>query len=132
VQGTQGAELVPNLDLKRVDKVLEKGQDPRLEMYSAFYPPLSNPRVGDSGLAGMLRESGITDVFVVGLAADYCVGSTAEDAKREGFNTVIVDEATRAVDPVKWAKDKGGLEELNGVKLVKMDGPEVKKVKHLA
>lgn len=101
-------------------------------MYSAFYPPLQNPRVGDSGLASVLREAGITDVYVVGLAADYCVSATAEDAKREGFKTVIVDEATRPVDAAIWARSKRELEEVKGVRVVKLDGPEVKRVQNLA
>lgn len=99
-------------------------------MYSAFYPPLSHPRVGDSGLANLLRENGITDVYCVGLAADYCVGATAADAAKEGFRTWIVDEATRAVMDGQWQKDKNNLSEIRkGVTLVHIDGPEVKKVR---
>ncbi len=73
VQDTPGAALVPELDVALVDSIVEKGTDARVEMYSALYDPLRNPRVSDSGLTTQLRERGVTDVYVVGLAADYCV-----------------------------------------------------------
>ena len=87
VQHTPGADLVANLDTAKVDLVLDKGTDPRVEMYSAFYDPL---RVEDSGLAGVLKEvdvngvKGVTHVYVVGLAYDYCVRASALDARAEG------------------------------------------------
>ncbi len=62
VQGSKGAELHKDLDTRRIDRVIEKGQMMETEMYSAFYPPLSNPTVGDSGLADVLKGAGITDV----------------------------------------------------------------------
>lgn len=124
VQGTKGAELVPELDVARVDKVLRKGTNARVEMYSGFYDPFTKPRVEDSGLAEILREKGITHVYVVGLAYDYCVSSTARDAAKEGFVTYVVEEGTRAVDAGAWAECTKGLQG-NGVKVVKMDGEEV-------
>jgi nicotinamidase-related amidase len=78
---------------------VEKGQDTRVEMYSAFADPFKSPCVSRSGLAKLLHDAGITDVFVAGLAADYCVRYTALDAAKEGFNTRVIGEATRAVDP---------------------------------
>lgn len=132
VQHTPGALLHRDLDLRRIDKILEKGTMKEVEMYSAFYPPLSHPRVGDSGLAQCLRENGITDVFCVGLAADYCVGATAADAAKEGFRSWIVDEATRAVMDEQWQKDKKNLNEVRkGVNLIRIDGPEVQKVRDI-
>ncbi len=130
VQGTPGAELVPELDAARADRVLEKGVDPRVEMYSAFYDPLKHPRCSDSGLAGVLRGAGVTDVFVVGLAADYCVRFTAEDAAAEGFRTVIVAEGTRAVDEGAWEGLKKEIEG-KGVRVVGVDGEEVTRVVEL-
>ncbi|OBT38610.1 hypothetical protein VE00_10942 [Pseudogymnoascus sp. WSF 3629] len=127
VQGSPGAELVKELDLSRVDKVLEKGQMASVEMYSAFHPPLSSPRVGDSGLSTLLKEKGVTDVYVVGLAADYCVAATAEDAVKEGFRAVIIEEGTRAVEPEKWGEKKKELEG-RGVGVVGMKGKEVGRV----
>ncbi|KAL1674077.1 Isochorismatase-like protein [Schizophyllum commune] len=96
VQHTPGAELVANLNTTKVDLVLNKGTDPRVEMYSAFYDPL---RVEDSELARRLKEKGITHVYVVGLAYDYCVRASALDAREEGFDVILVRDATRAVDP---------------------------------
>jgi nicotinamidase-related amidase len=122
VQHTSGAELAPELDASALDAVVEKGTDARVEMYSAFYDPL---RVCDTGLAATLRREGVTHVFVVGLAADYCVRSTAEDAAREGFETVVVEEGTRAVDPVAWEDMRGKLE---GVSVVSVDGEDVGRV----
>ena len=99
VQGTKGAELLPELDVQQVHKIVEKGQDKRVEMYSAFADPFKDPCVASSGLAKLMHEAGITDVFVVGLAADYCVRYTALDAAKEGFKTRVIGDATRAVDP---------------------------------
>lgn len=130
VQGTEGAELAPELDAARVDEVLRKGTDARVEMYSAFYDPFTRPRVEDSGLAGILRDKGVTHVYVVGLAYDYCVGSTARDAAGEGFVTYVVEEATRAVDADAWAECTKGLEK-EGVKVVRMDGQEVQRLRPL-
>ncbi|KAL5345712.1 NAD(+) salvage pathway protein [Pseudogymnoascus australis] len=128
VQGTKGAELVGGWDAGKVDKVIEKGQMKEVEMYSAFYPPLSSPRVGDSGLAALLRGEGITDVYVVGLAADYCVAATAEDAVKEGFKACIVEEGTRPVVPGGWEEKKVELEG-KGVRVVGMGGEEVGRVR---
>jgi nicotinamidase-related amidase len=99
VQGTEGAELLPELDLDKVGHIVEKGQDKRVEMYSAFADPFKSPCVAKSGLADILRKADVTDVYVVGLAADYCVKFTAIDAQKEGFKTWVVGDATKAVDP---------------------------------
>lgn len=99
VQGTKGSELLPELDLSKIHQVVEKGQDKRVEMYSAFADPFINPNVSHSSLAQMLRDAQITDVFIAGLAADYCVKFTALDAQKEGFKTWVVSEATKPVDP---------------------------------
>ena len=99
VQGTKGAELLPELNVSKVNKIVEKGQDKRVEMYSAFADPFEDPCVSRSDLAKILHDAGITDVFIAGLAADYCVKCTAIDAAEEGFKTRVVGEATRAVEP---------------------------------
>jgi nicotinamidase-related amidase len=97
-------------------------------MYSAFRDPL---RVCDSGLAALLRDAAVTHVFVVGLAADYCVRSTAEDAAREGFVTVVVDEGTRPVDTAVWETAKARGELLPGLAIVSVEGAEVRRVGEL-
>jgi nicotinamidase-related amidase len=127
IQNTKGAELIPELDMKKIDKVIEKGQVKEVEMYSAFYDPLEKPRVSDSGLAGVLKEKGVTDVFVAGLAFDYCVKCTAVDAAKEGFKTVVIAEGTKAVDPSRWDEVKEELK-AQGVNVVGIDGEEIRKV----
>ncbi|CAN8101221.1 unnamed protein product [Discula destructiva] len=130
IQNTKGAELIPELDVSKVDAVVKKGQDSRVEMYSAFYDPFKSPRVSDSGLVQMLKDKGVTHVYVVGLAYDYCVKSTAVDAASEGFTTFVVEEGTRMVDAAGWAECTNGLER-DGVKVVKMDGEEVERLRPL-
>lgn len=128
VQDTHGARLVPELEVARLDRIIEKGTRADVEMYSAFYDPLTNPRVSDSGLSAALREAGVTDVYVVGLAADYCVKSTALDALSEGFNTFLVDDGTRAVDADQWPECRSEIGKA-GVKVVSVDGPEVQRLR---
>lgn len=111
-----------------MDHVLEKGQDKRVEMYSAFGDPFRNPSVARTGLAAMLREKQVSHVFVVGLAMDYCVRWTAVDSAREGFETVVVREGTRAVDEPAWEQVEQELQK-DGVKIVGMEGMEVRRVK---
>lgn len=130
VAGTPGSELIPELHTAKLDGVVEKGQDKRVEMYSAFCTPFTQPRVGDSGLGDMLRERGVTHVFCVGLAADYCVKATAIDASKQGFETVVVREGTRGVEQGEEADRKLEVElREQGVKMVGVDGPEVQRVR---
>ena len=129
VQGTPGAELLPELDSSKVDRIVEKGQDKRVEMYSAFADPFPSPCV-KSDLADTLQDAGVTDVFVVGLAADYCVRFTALDAQKNGFKTWVVGEATKAVDPSSLDdvyKDYAAA----GVTVISMDDKQVQRVREL-
>ncbi|KZF24417.1 isochorismatase family protein [Xylona heveae TC161] len=132
VQGTPGAELLPELDASRLDRVIEKGTDSRVEMYSAFRTPFRNPAMAGSGLTAVLKENGITHVFVAGLAADYCVCYSALDSAEDGFTTYLLEEGTRAVDPSQdgWGQRRQELES-KGVKIVSVDGEEVRRVKNL-
>lgn len=131
VQGTKGSELVPELDAGKVDTIVEKGQDKRVEMYSAFADPFKSPCVARSHLAKTLRDASITDVFVVGLAADYCVKYTAIDSQKEGFRTWVVGDATKAVDPASL-NDVHGEYKKAGVSVIGKDAAEIQKVKGLA
>ena len=102
VQGTDGAQLHPALDTQPLDAIVDKGQDPGTEGYSAF---------DATGLAETLRARGVDAVTVVGLATDYCVKNTALDALGEGF-TVRVDPAgVRGVD-VEPGDSERALDEL--------------------
>jgi nicotinamidase/pyrazinamidase len=95
VQGTWGAEFHPSLQLSQAELVLRKGFRPHIDSYSAFF---ENDRATPTGLGGYLRERGLTRVFLVGLAYDYCVGYSALDARRLGFEAVILRDACRAID----------------------------------
>jgi len=95
VQGTWGAEFHPALHLSRAELILRKGFRPHVDSYSAFF---ENDRATPTGLAGYLRERGLTRVFLAGLAYDYCVGYSALDARRLGFEAIVVRDACRAID----------------------------------
>ncbi len=95
VQGTHGAEFPSELRLPRAELILRKGFRPQIDSYSAFF---ENDHTTSTGLAGYLRERGLTRVFLAGLAYDFCVGFSALDARRLGFEALILREACRAID----------------------------------
>ncbi|GAB4166257.1 MAG: bifunctional nicotinamidase/pyrazinamidase [Thalassobaculales bacterium] len=95
VQGSPGAAFHPGLDLGRVELVLRKGFRRDIDSYSAF---TENDRVTPTGLAGYLRERGLRRLFFAGLATDYCVRWSVEDARRAGFEAFMIEDACRAID----------------------------------
>lgn len=95
VQGTPGAEFRKDMQILQAELVLRKGYHREIDSYSAFY---ENDRTTHTGLAGYLRERGLTRVFLAGLAFDFCVRYSAEDAHREKFNVVVVEDACRGID----------------------------------
>jgi nicotinamidase/pyrazinamidase len=105
VQGTAGAAFHPQLRTERAALVIRKGFRPEIDSYSAFY---ENDRRTPTGLAGYLRERGVRRIFLAGLATDYCVYFSAVDARRLGFDTVLIEAGCRAIDlagslEVAWA-----------------------------
>ncbi len=100
VQGTAGAELHPGIDWSPLDAVIRKGSDPAVDSYSGFRenhgPEGSRPR---TGLAGWLRERGVTEVYVCGLARDVCVSWTVRDAVDLGFRATLLWDLSRPVTP---------------------------------
>jgi len=130
VQHTPGADLHPDLDVKSLDEVVNKGLDERVEMYSAFAAPFANPVVAESELDGLLKGKGVTDVFVVGLALDYCVFHTACDAAKRGYRTWVVEDATGIIGEDGREGVRKGFKTA-GVKLVALDGEEVRRVQDL-
>ena len=102
VQATEGAELHPDLDSGAIDAIIDKGQDPGTDGYSGF---------DATGLAERLREHGVDDLTIVGLATDYCVLNTARDALREGFGVRVDPAAVRGVE-VEPGDSERALEEL--------------------
>jgi nicotinamidase/pyrazinamidase len=95
VQGTKGAAFCDDLQIPHAELVLRKGYHRDIDSYSAFY---ENDRKTHTGLAGYLRERGFTRVFLAGLAFDFCVRYSAEDAQREGFEAVVIEDACRGID----------------------------------
>jgi nicotinamidase/pyrazinamidase len=95
VQGTEGAAFHPELDIPRAQLVIRKGHHVGVDSYSAFREA---DRKTPTGLAGYLRERGVTRVFVAGLATDYCVAWTAMDARAAGFEALVIEDASRAID----------------------------------
>ncbi len=95
VQGTPGAEFRRDLDIPHAELVLRKGYHRAIDSYSAFY---ENDKKTHTGLTGYLRERGLARVFVAGLAFDFCVRFSCEDARREGFEALVVEDACRGID----------------------------------
>jgi len=95
VIGTKGADFHPGLDRNRADLVIRKGFRPGIDSYSAFF---ENDHATPTGLAGYLRDRGLTDLFFVGLAHDFCVAWSAMDAAKLGFTATVIESATRAID----------------------------------
>jgi nicotinamidase/pyrazinamidase len=89
VQGTHGAELHPAIAEVEMDAIVDVGREREDEGYSGFE---------NSELARILRDAGIDEVYVCGLATDYCVRASAIDACREGFDVTVVADAIRAVE----------------------------------
>src|SRR6476469_6855761 len=95
VQGTHGAAFSPHLSIVHAELVIRKGFRHHIDSYSAFREV---DRITPTGLAGYLRERGLSRVFLAGLATDFCVAWSAEDARAAGFDVVIVEDACRAID----------------------------------
>jgi nicotinamidase/pyrazinamidase len=95
VQNTRGAEFVPALDRARIAKVFQKGTDPAIDSYSGFF---DNGHRKSTGMGEWLKERGVTDVTVCGLATDYCVKFTALDARQLGLRVTLMEDASRGVE----------------------------------
>ncbi len=95
VIGTKGAEFSVALDIPHVQTIIRKGYRETIDSYSAFR---ENDHETPTGLAGYLSERGFKRLFICGLATDFCVAWTAEDGIKAGFETVVIEDATRAID----------------------------------
>ena len=95
VPGTKGAEFHPDLIADNFDLILRKGNNPKIDSYSAFR---ENDKKTITGLNGYLKELDIKQVFICGLALDYCVFYSAMDSKEMGFDTYVILDATRGID----------------------------------
>lgn len=96
VQGSRGQKYVPTLNTQKIERVFAKGEMQRIDSYSAVY---DNGKKNKHLTAEYLKEAlGVTDVFVVGLAYEFCVGFSALDLAEEGFNVTVVEDGTASVD----------------------------------
>ncbi len=111
VQNSKGAELAETLAVKGTEFKVRKGTNSEVDSYSAFFEADGKSK---TILADWLRDRGITEVFLCGLATDFCVSWTALDAVKEGFKTFVLEDACRGIDvggslaaaKQQW-KDKG-------------------------
>lgn len=95
VQNTHGSEFHHNLDLNIPNLyIFKKGMNPDVDSYSAFY---ENDHKTSTGLTDFLKEQGVTDIFITGLATDYCVKYTAIDGCKDGFKTTVIIDATQGI-----------------------------------
>ena len=95
VQNTHGAEFPDNLDISQVEKIFYKGKEPHIDSYSGFY---DNGHKRSTGMGEYLQQKNIQEVYITGLATDYCVKFTALDALQLGFKVFVIEDATRAVN----------------------------------
>lgn len=95
VQGTPGAAFHAGLNTDKAQLIIRKGFRRAIDSYSAFF---ENDKITPTGLAGYLRERGLARVFLAGLATDFCVHYSAMDARRLGFEAVVIDAGCRAID----------------------------------
>jgi nicotinamidase/pyrazinamidase len=119
VQHTRGAEFDPRLDMRRIAGIFRKGVDPDIDSYSGFF---DNGHRRSTGLADFLKSRRVTDVYLAGLATDYCVKYSALDAITLGFNTYVVADACRGVN-LSPGDSEAALEEMRaaGVRIVSSD-----------
>lgn len=95
IQNTRGAELHEQLDLSRIHKVFRKGTDPNIDSYSALF---DNAHLKSTGLGEYLKQEGVSDVYISGLATDYCVKYSSLDALALGLRVRVIADACRAVN----------------------------------
>jgi nicotinamidase/pyrazinamidase len=118
VQETPGAEFHAALQVPHAELVLRKGYHRAIDSYSALF---ENDRTTPTGLSGYLRERGLARLFLAGLALDFCVRYSAEDAHRAGFGVIVIDDACRAIDvDGSAAATRRSLAEL-GIPLIRAD-----------
>jgi nicotinamidase/pyrazinamidase len=95
VQGTPGAAFHSKLQVEKAQLIIRKGFHPDIDSYSGF---LEADRSTTTGLAGYLKEKGLRELFICGLATDFCVAWTALDARATGFEVAVIEDACRAID----------------------------------
>jgi nicotinamidase/pyrazinamidase len=125
VQGTSGAQLAPGLLRARIAKIFPKGTDAGIDSYSGLF---DNGRRKSTGLGEWLKGKGVTEVFVCGLATDYCVKFTALDAARLGFKTHFIEDASRGVN-LRAGDSQNAIAEMNRAGIATLQSPDILKSK---
>ena len=106
VQGTAGANFISTLDTSRINRVFRKGTDPLIDSYSGFF---DNGHHKSTGMGDYLTSRNVCKIFILGVATDYCVKFTALDALRVGFETLLIQDASRGVDLESGDTDQASL-----------------------
>jgi nicotinamidase/pyrazinamidase len=111
IQGTPGAEFSDKLEMNKVEAIFRKGTDSHIDSYSGFY---DNGHRKTTGLAHYFRGKNVTEVYIAGLAADYCVYYSVKDSLHEGFKTFFIEDATRAINAEALEKTKKNITDKGG------------------
>lgn len=125
VQGSKGAEFSEGWAKDKIEKIFYKGTDKNIDSYSTFF---DNGHRKATGLAEFLHEKRITDIYIAGLATDYCVKYSAIDATKLGFNVFVVGDACRGVN-LRPDDTKNALEEMQraGIKIIQSNDLQISK-----
>jgi len=118
LQGTTGADLSSELQAHRIEAIFRKGTNPEIDSYSGFY---DNGRLKATGLADYLRGKGVQQVYLAGLAGDYCVYYSAKDALHEGFEAFLIEDACRPISPEGFEAAKADILEKGGAVIQSTD-----------
>ena len=103
VQGSEGAGFAPDLNMNHVEAIFRKGMETGIDSYSGFY---DNGHRKATGMGAYLKGRGVTEIWVCGLASDYCVYFTALDGLELGFKTTLIEDASRPIDAASFELKK--------------------------
>jgi len=103
VQESYGAEFHKDLSTKRVEVIFRKGMETEIDSYSAFY---DNGHIKSTGLAPYLKGRDVNEIFITGLAGDFCVYYSTKDALNEGFKVTVIEDAVRSIDQINFQQIK--------------------------
>ncbi len=121
VQGSFGAEFVQDLHTDKIQKVFVKGTDPMIDSYSCFF---DNAHRKATGLGDYLKEQGVGEVYIMGLALDYCIKYSALDALELGFKTYVVIDGCRGVN-LKAGDSERAVEEITKKGAIIVESTEI-------
>lgn len=114
VQGTKGAEFTSAWDNNKVAAIFRKGMNVEVDSYSGFY---DNNKLSNTGLLGYLKDKNVSELYICGLAAEFCVFFTAKDAKEAGIDTYFLDFATKPITAEGLVQAKATMQEL-GINII--------------